>query len=98
MALEGRTVGELDIRRKYGVTILEVRRANRSVFSPNIQESVSTDTVFQNTDTLYVLGEREKVNTFAFDYNLAVFEDEEREGKGKLDFYEIGLAEVLISP
>ena len=96
--LEGRTVGELDIRRKYGVTILEIRRHNRSVFSQNIQEAVTIDTIFQPADTIYVLGDRDKVNSFAFDHELAVFEDEEREGKGKLDFYEIGLAEVLVSP
>lgn len=97
-SLEGRTVGELDIRQKYGVTILEVRRANRSVFATNIQESVTIETVFQSGDTLYVMGERDNVDSFASDYNLTVFEDEERDGKGKLDFYEIGLAEVLIAP
>ena len=96
--LERRSVGELDIRHKYGVTILEVRRANRSVFSTNIQEAVTIETVFQPNDTLYVLGEKANVQKFAQDYGLTVFEDEEREGKGKLDFYEIGLAEVLISP
>lgn len=96
--LEGMTVGELDIRRQYGITILEVRRANRTVFSSNIQESVSADTILQADDTFYVLGHREQVEKFATDHNLSVFEDEEREGKGKLDFYEIGLAEVLISP
>lgn len=96
--LEGRTVGELDIRRNYGVTILEVRRANRSMFSTSIQETVTIETMFQAGDTLYVLGEREKVNKFAADNHLSVFEDEEREGRGKLDFYEVGLAEVLISP
>ena len=93
-----RTVGELDIRRNYGVTILEVRRANRSMFSTSIQETVTIETMFQAGDTLYVLGEREKVNKFAADNHLSVFEDEEREGRGKLDFYEVGLAEVLISP
>lgn len=96
--LEGRTVGELDIRRKYGINILEVRRANRSVFSANIQETVSADTMLQGGDTLYVLGRRKRVENFAREHHLTVFEDEEREGKGKLDFYEIGLAEVLITP
>lgn len=96
--LEGRTVGELDVRKNYGVTILEVRRANRNLFSTNIQEPVSVNTVFQPGDTLYVVGHREMVDKFAGDHHLAVFEDEERERKGKLDFYEIGLAEVLVSP
>lgn len=96
--LVGRTVGELDIRRRFGITILEVRRANRTVFSTNIQEPVNINTIFQAGDTLYCLGEREQVNQFALSHGLYVFEDEEREGKGKLDFYEIGLAEVLITP
>ena len=96
--LEGHTVGELDVRRRYGITILEVRRSNRNMFSQNIQEMVDVNTMFQSTDTLYVIGPREKVFLFAREYQLTVFEDIERDGKGKLDFYEIGLAEVLISP
>ena len=96
--LEGRTVGELDIRHKYGVTILEVRRSNRTVFSSNIQEPVSVSTQFHSGDTLYVLGHKEKVEKFAAEQQLSIFEDIETEGKAKLDFYEIGLAEVLISP
>ena len=96
--IAGRTVGELDVRRHYGVNILEVRRANRTVFSSSIQEPVSTSTIFHPGDTLYVLGQRSKVDAFAAEYGLTVFEDEETDGKAKLDFYEIGLAEVLISP
>ncbi len=96
--LEGMTVGELAIRKHYGVTILEVRRANRTIFSTNIQEAVDASTVLQADDTFYVLGHKEQVEAFAADHNLCVFEDPESEGKGKLDFYEIGLAEVLISP
>ena len=98
MHLEGMTVGELDIRHQYGITILEVRRANHTIFSSSIQEAVTANTVLQADDTFYVLGHREQVEAFAADHNLSVFEDEEREGKAKLDFYEIGLAEVLISP
>ena len=98
MHLEGMTVGELDIRHQYGITILEVRRANHTIFSLSIQEAVTANTVLQADDTFYALGHREQVEAFAADHNLSVFEDEEREGKAKLDFYEIGLAEVLISP
>lgn len=96
--LEGRTVGELDIHRNYGVTVLEVRRENRSIFSGSVQETVRHDTMFHHGDMLYVLGERRRVDEMAQRLNLEVFEDEEREGKAKLDFYEIGLAEVLITP
>lgn len=96
--LSGHTVGELGVRSRYGITLLEVRRANRTVFSPNIQETVGADTTLESTDTFYVLGHREGVELFARDYGLTVHEDVEREGKGKLDFYEIGLAEVLVTP
>lgn len=96
--LDGLTVGELNIRHNYGITLLEIRRANRNMFSPNIQEVVNSSSVLRTDDTYYVLGPREQVYKFAADHNLSVFEDEEHEGKGKLDFYEIGLAEVLISP
>lgn len=96
--LSGHTVGELAVRSRYGVTLLEVRRANRTVFSPSIQETVCADTTLESSDTFYVLGHRDNVERFARDYGLNVHEDKERDGKGKLDFYEIGLAEVLVTP
>lgn len=96
--LDGLTVGELDIRRHYGVTILEVRRANRTVFSTSIQEPVNAATVLRANDTFYVLGPRHRVTRFARDHGLNVHVDGEADGKAKLDFYEIGLAEVLITP
>lgn len=96
--IEGCTVQELNLRNRYGVTVLEVRRENRSIFGSVTQETISPDTIFSPGDTIYVLGHADDVKKMATDYHLTVFEDEEREGKGKLDFYEIGLAEVLITP
>ena len=96
--MEDKTVAELDIHHKYGVTLLEVRRENVNIFSGSIQEPVRPDTVFRRGDTLYVLGQKAQVERFAADYNLEVFEDKEVEGHAKLDFYEIGLSEVLITP
>ncbi len=96
--LAGHSVKELDLRKNYGVTIIEIRRDNHSLFGSVNQETVSPDTIFSASDTIYVLGAREKVDAFAAAMNLTVFEDAEREGKAKLDFYEIGLAEVLVTP
>ena len=96
--LEGRTAAELDIHKKYGVTLLEVRRESRSLFNSVIQEPVKADTVFNMGDTLYVLGHRDQVETFAERHNLMILPDEEKYGKVKLDFYEIGLTEILITP
>lgn len=96
--IEGRTLGELNLRKYYGVTVLEVRRENHILFGSVNQEAVRPETMFSSGDTIYVLGQREDVYRMAANFHLEVFEDEEREGKGKLDFYEIGLAEVLITP
>ncbi len=96
--LAGHSVKELDLRKNYGITIIEIRRDNHSLFGSVNQETVSPDTIFSASDTIYVLGAREKVDAFAAAMNLTVFEDAEREGKAKLDFYEIGLAEVLVTP
>ncbi len=96
--LAGHSVKELDLRKNYGITVIEIRRDNHSLFGSVNQETVSPDTIFSASDTIYVLGAREKVDAFAAAMNLTVFEDAEREGKAKLDFYEIGLAEVLVTP
>lgn len=96
--LDGKSVQELELRKNYGVTVLEVRRESRSLFGSFSQETIRPETIFSGGDTLYVLGHREKVDRMAAALHLNVFEDEERDGKGKLDFYEIGLAEMLITP
>lgn len=96
--IEGKTVGELELRSRYGVTVLEVRRAGHNLFSGVTQEMVRPETIFTAGDTLYVLGRRSNVEEMASHLNLEVFEDAERAGRAKLDFYEIGLAEVLITP
>ncbi len=97
-ALIGHTVGELDIRKNYGVTLIEIRHEKKLSFNNVTQNSVTADTVFSQGDTLYVLGQREKVNAFAADFGVEVFDDAESGAKGKLDFYQIGLAELLITP
>ena len=96
--LEGRTVLDLDIHRKYGVTILEIRRENKRFFNNVQQITVMPDTVFECGDVIYVLGTPEKVQHFAECHNLVAIQETAGEEKAKLDFYEIGLAEVLITP
>lgn len=98
----GRTVRELDIHHRYGLTLLEVRRENKglapALFHTVLQEQAGPDTVFERGDTLYVLGEDEYVRPFSEHYKLTILPDQERDEEGKLDFYEIGLAEMLLTP
>ena len=92
----GKSVRELDIHRRYGVTLLEVRHAHR--LSSSIQEGVQPETKLQSNDIIYVLGERVKVNEMAQIFNLTIFADRQREDHAKLDFYELGVSEMLITP
>ena len=51
----GRTLAQLDIRRKYNVNILTIKR-NQDVFIP------SPDTVFQGDDIAFVIGEERDIH------------------------------------
>lgn len=92
------SVGELDIRRRYGVTVLEARREAHTLFGSAEQVAVHSDTLLTGTETLYVLGRRERVDQLAHALHYTVVDDGAHGGMNKLDFYEIGLAEVLITP
>ena len=103
--LLGKTVMELDVRREYSLNILEIRRGDSSKhrFLKTItQRMASQDTTLSAGDMLYVMGDFDNVNRFADDYSLAIIDGhttEEADGaSGSLDFYDIGIAEILIMP
>lgn len=95
--LVGKTPQELDLHRRFGVTLLEERHRNKLLGSV-IQQTVRPDTVFDAGDILYALGERDNINELAQIFNLTLFAEETREDHAKLDFYDLGLSEILISP
>lgn len=103
--LLGKTVMELDVRREYSLNILEIRRGDSSKhrFLKTItQRMASQDTALSAGDMLYVMGDFDNVSRFADDYSLAIIDGhttEEADGaSGSLDFYDIGIAEILIMP
>ena len=103
--LKGKTIIELDIRHKYGVNILEVRRGDASQhrFLKTItQKLAGPDTVLLAEDILYVKGEIEQVNAMAGDHRLTLLDGrttEEAAQAGKsLDFYDVGIAEIVLMP
>ena len=66
----GRTVVDLDLRNRYGLNLLEIRRGEGSQhrFLKTVsQKLASSDTVFQTGDVLYVSGEPDSVSRFASD-------------------------------
>ena len=96
--LEGRSVIYLDIHRRFGVTILEIRREGKGVFGNQQQITITPETKFEANDIIYVLGDPDKVSIFAQCHELGILKEENSDEHAKLDFYDIGLAETLITP
>ncbi len=98
--LLGRMIVELNARSKYGMNILEVRRVENSqnrLLKKVIQIAAESDTVLSDGDILFVTGNRENVHAFANEYNVKYISED----KGKslsLDFYDIGVAEIVLMP
>ena len=103
--ISGDTVLELDLRRKYGLNILEVRRgetAQHRFLKTVTQKLASPDTVIKEGDVLYVTGTADAVGRFAEDYGMEMLDghtSEEAASKGgTLAFYDIGIAEIVLMP
>ena len=101
----GKTVVDLNVYREYGINVLELRRStgqNRFVRTVN-QQLASPDLVLKQGDLLYLSGDPEAVAKFAEDYSLRLVDrhTDEIEGSSSntsLDFFDIGVAEILIMP
>lgn len=93
--LIAKTAADLDIRNRYGLSILEVRRENNG--SNRLLKNVSqllagADVPLQAGDLLFMVGKGEDVNRFSADYNVPLSQRKEK----NLDFYDIGMAELLV--
>ena len=103
--LIGKTIVDLDIRRKYGLNILEVRRgeASQHRFLKTItQKLADPTTTMLSGDILYVSGRFDSVQEFAREYRVELLDwhaTEESQKRGSsLDFYDIGIAEIILTP
>ena len=103
--IQGKTIVDLDIRRRYGLDILEVRRGDVSQhrFLKTItQKLADPTTTLQSEDILYVKGDFDQVKHLADDYRLTLLDghatEEAGRPTGELDFYDIGIAEILVMP
>ena len=101
----GQTVVDLNIYREYGINVLELRRStgqNRFVRTVN-QQLASPDLTLKQNDVLYLSGDPEMISKFAEDYTLRMLDNHTDEIDGSssnasLDFFDIGVAEILIMP
>ena len=95
MDIVGKTLKDLSIQKKYGVSIIEIRNEKKSRLglvkdiNQNMAKSSSTIAVH---DTLYIIGDEEKIERFARDYDLRKMKDV------KIDFYDLGLTEIVVMP
>ena len=95
MDIVGKTLKELSIQKKYGVSIIEIRNEKKSrlglVKDVNQNMAKSSSTI-QVHDTLYIIGDEQKMQHFAQDYGLRKMKDV------KIDFYDLGLTEIVVMP
>lgn len=103
--LTGKTIVELDVRRKYGLNILEVRRgeASQHKFLKTVtQHLASPDTTVWAGDVLYITGDVADATRFARDFRIEMLDGHATEESVKadrsLDFYDIGIAEIVLMP
>lgn len=101
----GNTIIDLDIYRLYGINVIELRRsAGHNKFVRTVNQQLASPTlVLQQGDVLYLSGEIEKVQQLVEDFTLRLIDNHTDEIEGSssnasLDFYDIGIAEILIMP
>ena len=104
-ALVGKTAAELDVHRRFGVTIFEIRRESQSkhrkIVKSVSQSMADPSTPLEAGDILYLMGAREKAEHFAAEYQVSLLDDSqlnEQGGRSVLDFYDIGMAEIVLMP
>lgn len=93
--VKGKTVAELNLRGRYGLTILEIRseKADRSGLIRNVRQSLAApDSILRVGDIIYLTGETTAMDNFAEGNNL------EQLDSTSMDFYDIGIAEIVLVP
>ncbi len=92
--LVGLTIGELDLHRRYGLTVIEVRNESgkkRKLVRDISQTMATADVRVKAGDILYISGKGDSMAMFAEEYGLNA-----SPSNGTLDFYDIGLAEIVL--
>ncbi len=91
----GRKVSELAVKTRHGVTILEIRNEENTALGMvrNVSQSIVTgDTVIGKGDILYLVGRKEGMEELEREWGL------ERMKGATIDFYDIGIAELVLLP
>lgn len=96
--ISGLSLGALSLRANYSLDVLELRVEEGKGLLKNVsQQSPSASSVIDGGDILFIRGPRDNVRRFASDYGLSIADDN-AESRLHLDFYDIGLAEIVVLP
>lgn len=96
--ISGLSLGALSLRGNYGLDVLELRVvAGKGLLRNVSQEAPSASSVIEPGDILFIRGPRASVDRFVSDYGLNIAEDND-ESRRHLNFYDIGLAEIVVLP
>ena len=93
--ITGQTLAELDLRNRFGVSVMEIRRkaAQSGRFIRNVKQSMPMpDSMMQAEDIIYISGDNEQMDRFAKDMKLQQLDDT------GIDFYDLGIAELVLMP
>lgn len=91
----GKSLKELDVQQRYGVSVIEIRNEKKSrlgLVKDVNQNMARSNSVIGEQDILYVIGEEERIANFASDYGMKKMK------KVNIDFYDLGLTEIVVMP
>lgn len=103
--VEGKTIVDLNIRQNYRLNVLEIRRneTHHRFLKTVTQTFANPHTELKKSDILYISGDFERIKDFAGDHKLSIMDGHDTEEAGEasnpsLDFYDIGIAEIVPMP
>ncbi len=106
-AAVGKTIAELNVNQQYNLNVLEVRRetGSRSRFLKSVSQKLPMNTELVADDLIYLMGNFDQVKAFVADYALDIVKInttensvDQKSTENALDFYDIGIAEILLLP
>ena len=99
--MKGMTVADVGFHSRYGLVVLEVRRDNsdkKGLLKNIVQKLAGPDTVLQADDIIYLNGDKQQARRLAQDFGLSVYENGNGQKPDTLNFYDIGMAEIVLLP
>ncbi len=93
--LVGKSLRDLDIQKRYGVSVIEIRNEKKSrlgIVKDVNQNMAKSNSVIGEHDILYVIGNEERMGQFAKECGLRKMKDVH------IDFYDLGLTEIVVMP